>query len=374
MIPPMPTAPPLLASLLPHEWFADLGTLWLVLIAAAGMFAVIKGADWLVEGAAGIAKVLGMPEVVIGATIVSLGTTSPEMAVSVLAAFGGDAGLALGNGVGSIIADTGLIFGVGCLMATLPADKFVLSRQGWVQFGSAALLAAICYGLWWQQGDAATITRPFGVLLVVLLVAYLVVSVKWAKQHPVGEPRIVVEAGETHAAGLLDTDPTHPPKQHGLAFLAGLGLLGLAIVVGAGDALVQSVSEVAERFEVPDAVIASTIVALGTSLPELVTGLTAIRKGHPELLVGNVIGADILNVLFVIGLSAVAADLPIIDPTATYPAVFLLLPIPTMLIMLVYMRGCIFAATRKGHFSRWMGAPLVVMYVGYLVASYVMSR
>ncbi len=372
----MPSAAPLLATLLPHHWFVDLDTVWLILIAVAGMAAVIKGADWLVEGAAGIAKKLGMPEVVVGATIVSLGTTSPEMAVSVLAAFGGDAGLALGNGVGSIIADTGLIFGAGCMIAALPADRFVLSRQGWVQFGSAVLLAAICYGLWIGQGDAATITRPVGVVLTLLLVAYLVISVKWAKAHPSGTPGVVDEPGQPpKAADILGTDEAtldrHPG--HGLPYLAALGLIGLAIVIGAGDALVQSVSITAERVGVPDAVIASTIVALGTSLPELVTGLTAIRKGHPELLVGNVIGADILNVLFVIGFSALAADLPIIETGANYPAVFLQLTIPTMLVMLLYMRGCIFAATAKGAFSRWMGAPLVVMYVAYLLASYAMS-
>ena len=201
---PIPTT---LAALLPASWFGDLHTLWLVLIAIAAMAVVIKGADWLVEGAAGLAKKLGMPEVVIGATIVSLGTTSPEMAVSVLAAFSGNAGLALGNGVGSIIADTGLIFGVGCLLCALPADRFVLSRQGWVQFGSAALLAAICYGLWIGQGDAATITRPIGVVLSLLLVAYLVISIKWARQHPVGEPHLVVEDGQTQ------TD--HPAAEHG---------------------------------------------------------------------------------------------------------------------------------------------------------------
>ncbi|MEM8782811.1 MAG: sodium:calcium antiporter [Planctomycetota bacterium] len=361
--------PNTLASLLPHDWFADQSMLVLIVIAVVGMAFVIKGADWLVEGAAGIAKKLGMPEVVVGATIVSLGTTSPEMAVSVLAAFGGQAGLALGNGVGSIIADTGLIFGVGLLMCALPADRFVLSRQGWVQFGSALLLSAICYGLWAFQGDAATITRPVGVLLTLLLVAYLVISVKWAKQHPSGEPHVVVEGDEAKS------DKAEHAEKHGLPFLVGIGLLGLAIVVFAGDALVQSVSVGAERAGIPKAVVASTIVALGTSLPELVTGLTAIRKGHPELLVGNVIGADILNVLFVIGFSALAAPLPIIDlnPDTTYPAIFLLLPVPTMMLMLLYMRLCIFRATEKGRFEKWMGWPLVISYVAYLALSYAWS-
>ncbi|MEM9881602.1 MAG: sodium:calcium antiporter [Planctomycetota bacterium] len=360
-----------LASLMPQaaeDWLGGRSTLVLLLLAAAAMVVVIKGADWLVEGAAGIAKKLGMPEVVVGATIVSLGTTSPECAVSVLAAFAGDPGLALGNGIGSIIADTGLIFGLGCVMTRLPADKFVLSRQGWVQLGSAVILAALCYFLWAVQGNDATIPRVAGVGFVALLVGYLVISVKWAKQHPSGEPHVAEEPD-----GTLHADTKHDTAGHGLGFLFGIGLVGLALVIASGDLLVGSVTIVAERWNVPDAVIASTIVALGTSLPELVTGLTAIRKGHPELLVGNVIGADILNVLFVIGVSACAAELPLIDPAANLPAVILLVLIPTMLAMLLFFRGCIYRAAAVGHFSRWMGVPLLAMYVAYLVVSYAVS-
>ncbi|MEM8736882.1 MAG: sodium:calcium antiporter [Planctomycetota bacterium] len=351
-----------------ENWFGEQSTVVLVVLAVIAMAVVIKGADWLVEGAAGVAQHLGMPEVVVGATIVSLGTTSPEAAVSVLAAFSGDAGLAIGNGVGSIIADTGLIFGLGCLMTRLPADRFVLSRQGWVQFGSAVLLALICYGLWFFQGSAATIPRVVGILFAGLLVGYLLISIKWAKTHPSGEPHLLAEAD---GSALADHQPS--TAGHGLGVLVGIGLAGLILVIASGDVLVGSVTIVAERWNVPDAVIASTIVALGTSLPELVTGLTAIRKGHPELLVGNVIGADILNVLFVIGVSALAAPLPLIDPTAQLPAIILLVMIPTMLIMLAFMRLCIFGATAKGYFSRWMGIPLVAMYLAYLVVSYAVS-
>jgi len=349
-------------ALLPESWFASLPDLALLLIAAAGMAVVIKGADWLVEGAAGIAKRLGMPEVVIGATIVSLGTTSPEAAVSVLAAFSGNAGLALGNGVGSIIADTGLIFGVGCLMARLPADRFVLTRQGWVQFGSAVMLAALCYAGYAMYGSDAALGRWVGVLFVSLLVVYMVVSVRWSKRHPGGEPHLYDEGG------VVSSD--HPAaRQRSVATLAGFGVLGLVLVIFAGDAVVKSVSIVAVNWGVPDVVIASTLVALGTSLPELVVGVTAIRKGHPELLVGNVIGADILNVLFVIGASALAAPLLIAADTNQ----FLIVQLPTMLAMLVLFRLYIFKAGRAGHFSRWMGLPLVAMYVAFIVVAAVMG-
>ena len=383
-----------LGSLMPGGvtgWLEGRSTWVLALFCVGAMVVVIKGADWLVEGAAGIAKRLGMPEVVVGATIVSLGTTSPEAAVSVLAAFSGDAGLAIGNGVGSIIADTGLIFGMGCLLSRLPADRFVLTRQGWVQVGSAVLLAGLCYFLWATQGSEATIDRWAGVVFTGLLIGYLAISVRWARQHPVGSD-LSAAVAEVDAPALPSEKSTpespgsgHPPAagsvghlEHGLGLLIWMGLGGLLLVIVSGDLLVSSVTTVAERWGIPDAVIASTIVALGTSLPELVTGITAIRKGHPELLVGNVIGADILNVLFVIGVSALAAPLPLIETDAAGVMIpggntILTVMLPTMLVMLVFMRACIFRAAGTGHFERWMGGPLVAMYLGYLVVSYWVS-
>ena len=369
-------------------WLEGRSTWLLVLFCVGAMVVVIKGADWLVEGAAGIAKRLGMPEVVVGATIVSLGTTSPEAAVSVLAAFSGDAGLAIGNGVGSIIADTGLIFGMGCLLSRLPADRFVLTRQGWVQVGSAVMLAGLCYFLWATQGNAATIERWAGIVFTGLLIAYLAVSVRWARQHPVASDLSAAVADVDAPALPSDKAVPHPPTtstqpagghpDHGLGLLVGMGLGGLLLVIISGDVLVSSVTTVAERWGVPDAVIASTIVALGTSLPELVTGITAIRKGHPELLVGNVIGADILNVLFVIGVSALASPLPLVETDAAGVVIpggdtILTVMLPTMLIMLVFMRVCIFRAANTGRFDRWMGGPLVAMYLGYLAVSYWVS-
>lgn len=361
----------MLLALLPEVWFAGQPQWLLLLIGVVGMAGVVKGADWLVEGAAGIAAKLGMPKVVIGATIVSLGTTSPEAAVSVLAAWQGDAGLALGNGVGSIIADTGLIFGVGCLMTRLPADRFVLNRQGWVQFGSAVMLAGICFGLYALQGDAARIGRPIGALLVALLALYMYMSVKWSKQHSFGEPHLMGDGyDDKFGVPSEDAEDTDQP----MGKLIVMGLIGLGVVILAGDALVASVSEVAEaHWGIPQTVIAATLVAFGTSLPELVVGITAIRKGHAELLVGNVIGADILNVLFVIGAAALAKPLPIIEPGTNQPYIFLWLHLPTMLLMLGLFRLYINRATKTGNFSRWMGAPLVAMYVAYTVVGYVVS-
>jgi len=141
--------------------------------------------------------------------------------------------------------------------------------------------------------------------------------------------------------------------------------------------LIESVEVMAKRLEVPDVVLSATLVAFGTSLPELVVGMTAIRRSHPGLLVGNVIGADVLNVLFVIGAAAIAADLPIVDASVTdvfAREIFLRLHLPTMLLILVIFRGCIFRAVRKNTFERWMGVPLVLCYVTFVIINAVCGR
>ena len=356
--------------LIPDAPFVAMPAIMLVMILAAGIYFLIKGADWLVEGASGIALRMGISKIVIGATVVSLGTTSPEAAVSVMAAFSGNAGLALGNAVGSIIADTGLIFGIGCLMATLPADRFVLSRQGWVQRGSGVLLAAMCYGVWLIAGDDAALGRPVGFVLLALLAAYMYFSVRWSREHPEGEPFQTPDdmAGTAPMTGSIDV---HALRS--LPMLIGLGLVGLVLVLLSSRFVIGSVTVLADRAGVPQVVVASTIVALGTSLPELVVGITAVLKGHRELLVGNVIGADVLNVLFVVGASAAAANLPIIDHKATNPHIFLMLQLPTMLVILVLFRVFIFQTRRTGEFRRWMGVPLLAIYALFLLLNVLMS-
>ncbi len=360
--------------LIPHHWFTDASSILLVLYAVGGLYFLSMGAEWLVEGASALAFRFGMPEVIVGATIVSLGTTMPECTVSVLAAFNGNPGLALGNAVGSVIADSALIFGIGCLITTLPADKYVLSRQGWIQFGSAVILAAICYGSYAVLGNDAEIGRMMGIVLLVLLAIYMYLSVIWSRRHPQEQAIRVSETIAEHAepGEMVHVADEHVTQKTSLA-LAGMIVAGLVVVVFSGHVAIESVSVIAGRIGIPQVVIAATLVAFGTSLPELMVGITAIRKGHPELLVGNVLGADILNILFVTGAAAVAAPLPIIDTSAKVPEIFLYLHIPAMLIILTYFRLCIFSATKHGQFKRWMGGPLLGMYLIYTVSQFVVS-
>ena len=344
----------------------------LLLLVVSGIAVLIKGADLVVDGASGLAIRAGMPKVIVGATIVSLGTTSPECAVSVMAAWSGESGLALGNAVGSIIADTGLIFGVGCLMVNLPADRFVLQRQGWVQFGTGILLAALCYNAYFLEGDEAVLSRLTGALLLTLLVVYLFVSIRWSRRHRYGEPFLtsedVIEASASHVAIVPEAEDK--AKKHTKVYLVAVMLAGLVVVVFSSRVLICSVTVLAERWGVPNVVIAATIVALGTSLPELVVGITSIAKGHGELMVGNVIGADILNVLFVIGASSIAAELPVVDHG---DRIFLYLHLPVMLVILMLLRVFMAFAIKRGCFQRWNGFPLLMIYLGYVVSQFILT-
>ena len=156
--------------------------------------------------------------------------------------------------------------------------------------------------------------------------------------------------------------------------MLGLIVLGLTIVILASRFLIGSVTVLADQWGIPEVVISSTIVAFGTSLPEFAVGMTAIIRGHKELLVGNVIGADILNVLFVIGASAIAKELPIIDANAAIPEIFLYLHLPTMLVMIGLFMVYIIRAVKKGHFERWNGYPLLILYLMFLAVGYILEK
>lgn len=262
-------------------------------------------------------------------------------------------------------------------MVELPADRFVLSRQGWVQFGSAVMLAGLCYGVWLladAPGDAR-ISQSMGVFFLALLAAYMAVSVRWSRQHPHGKPLITPDdvAAAADKMGVAPEAAKDMPH-HAVGGLIAFILVGLVVVIISSHVVICTVSELAEQAGIDVMVISATLVAFGTSLPELMVGITSIRKGHPELLVGNVIGADVLNVLFVIGASALAKPLPIIAPAANVPEVFLYLHLPAMLVVLLLFRVYIFKAVKIGRFSKWMGWPMVGLYGAYLVANYWVSQ
>lgn len=322
----------------------ELSTPVLLLIFAASTAVLLKGADLLVEGAASLAYRAGISHIIVGATVISLGTTTPEAAVSVMAATRGQGGLALGNALGSVICDTGLVFGLCALMTRIPADKYVLNRQGWVQLGSAVLLAMIVVYTYLAEG-VSSIGRGAGILLLVLLVFYLLFSMRWAKKSP----------------AIYEAERQVIPEISGIGRSVAAVAAGLVLVIVSAQFLIGSATDMSERFQVPQSVVSATIVALGTSLPELAVGISSVRKGYPEIMVGNIIGADILNIFFVIGASATATPLLV-------PWEVVWIHIPAMLLILVVFRVGIFTA--KESFSRWLGVPLLGIYVMFNIVAY----
>jgi cation:H+ antiporter len=332
-----------------HGYMAQ-SNMWVLLAIVVVSIAILsKGADWLVDGAVALATRTGLPKIVIGATVISLGTTLPEAFVSVMAAFMGNPGLALGNGVGSIIADTGLIFGLSCILAAMPVNRYILNRTGWIQVGAAVLLVglALLALLTRAPGEEPVLQRWVGFFFLTLLVGYLYLTYCWAREQRGG------------ASPLADIEVL---ESRGLVISWVMLIGGLVLVIIGARLLVPGASEIAARIGVPDDVIAATMVAFGTSLPELITAISAIRKGHPEITVGNIVGADVLNCLFVIGAAAAAVPLQI-------PKNFYFFHFPAMLLILFSFR--LFISTNKsGYFSRGQGIWLLSIYCVYVLLQY----
>lgn len=293
---------------------------------------------------------MGISTVIIGATVVSLGTTAPEVAVSVTAAFQGKPDVALGNGVGSIICDTGLIFGLLLVMTRLPLDRFILHRQGVLKIAAGLLLAAVVAVPAMLSGsiEGIVVSRTAGLVFAGLLVGYMFLSVRWSRAHPQSIP------DEAKVA------PARAHQARKALWNFVLLTVGLAMVVIGSRIMIGSVDQLARRHGVPEDVLAVTVVAFGTSLPELVTAVASVIKGHGELAIGNVIGADILNVLAVIGFSAAASP----SGLNVAPA-FLYLHLPVMMLALGVMGAYIFTSGKT--FRRWQGAPLLAIYAAYLL-------
>lgn len=322
-------------------------TLVLVFIVAAMLYTLSKGADMLVDEAVSLSIQWGVPKIIIGATIVSLGTTLPEATVSVLAAIHGNPDLALGNAIGSIIVDTGLIIGIAALIGHLPVDRMVVERQGKVQFLAGTLLAIVSLPIL-SDGITGNIRQWMGWVFLLILVIYTYVSLKWAKNS---------ESDEANEA--VFTEEKSPLIIQILKLF-----IGIFLVIGSSKVLIPAVGITAVRVGIPQSIIAATLVAFGTSLPELVTAVTAVKKGHGELAIGNIVGADILNVLFVVG-SAAAVTKGGLD----VPSNFYKLQIPTMLIILFAFR--IFTKNKNDEISKKEGIFLSGIYFTYLVLNYV---
>lgn len=327
-----------------------------VFLLAFGFILLIKGGDWFVDAATGIAKRFKLPELLIGATVVSIGTTLPEVMTSAIGAAGGSGAMAYGNAIGSIICNTSLIAAITVAIKPGKADRKSLVFPVCFFFGAAAFYAICAYLFgkfdFWM-----------GIVLLCGFVVYMIINVLNMKKNPVEEEHEEEEE-------KLDT-PELPEKPSAVGLIKDIVMLvvsALVIAVGA-DLLVDNAIVIAEMLNVPQTIISLTIVALGTSLPELVTAITSLMKGHGALSLGNVIGANIFNLVLVSGAAIsinpfdVPADATFMGLNASFvfdiPLVFLamgILTIPTII---------------KGKLQRWQGISLLCLYVGYCLLQFV---
>ena len=320
------------------------GSLFMVLLLfAAGLLCIIKGGDLFVDAASWIAEASGIPKFIIGATVVSFATTMPEMLVSVFAALQGNADIAVGNAVGSVTANVGLI-----MCVALICMECAMTRK---QFGVKAclLLAAILALFGFTRDGQLSVLES--VLILVIFVGFLVESLIAARQEQGSE----LPAQEER------------PKIDKKTVLLNIGkfLLGAAGIVLGAQLLIDNGSALARMLGVPDAVIAATMIAIGTSLPELVTTLTAIKKKQASLSVGNIIGANIMDLTLIMPLCAVIQGKPM-----TVERQGMLLDIPACLIICA---AALIPALVQGKFKRWIGyliggqciADLMIMFTGF---------
>jgi cation:H+ antiporter len=338
-----------------HSYLINLSTLILAVIIAASFLVLSKGADLLVDQAVALSIRWGVPKMIIGATIVSLGTTLPETSVSVLAAIQGNADLALGNAIGSIIVDTGLIIGVAALLGKLPVDPMVVERQGKIQIAAGILITVVSLPFF-SPGPGGGVAQWMGFIFLILLAIYIYSSIKWSR---------IATVLDAHDEPLKESSSREKRDDSVRIALQIVKIFAaISMVILSSSVLISSVEITAVRVGIPQSVIAATIVAFGTSLPELITAIKAVRKGHGELAVGNIVGADILNVLFVIGSAAAVTTGGLVVPANYYKLQF-----PAMMILLLVFR---FFTKRKGDvITKKEGVILLGLYLVYLVLNYI---
>lgn len=257
-----------------------------------GFVLLIKGADFFVEGASAVAAKLGVPELVIGLTIVAIGTSAPEAAVSISAALKGNNGISIGNVVGSNIMNILVILGLTAVITTLTVKKSVIKVDMPVMIAST--IAMILWGM--LGGELSKFT---GVVFLVTLIVYMVYLVSYARRS----------GADDDAEEVKDIKNWLIP-----IFILG----GVAAIILGSNVAVEGASGIAKTFGVSDRVIGLTIVAFGTSLPELVTSVTAARKGHADIAIGNIVGSNLFNILFILGMTSLIIDLPYLSEGANF--------------------------------------------------------
>ncbi len=303
--------------------------LWQIILLTAGFVMLVKGADWFVDGAAGIAERFGIPQLVIGLTIVAMGTSAPEAAVSISAAFKGTADITIGNIVGSNILNILVILGITSVIVAVAVQRSTVRYEIPFMIGITVLLLG--FGL---TGNA--VGRLEGGVFWLLFLGYLIYLYRMAMRQK-----------------QVDQDKAEKKKEKVWKLLAGV-IGGLALVVFGSDVAVDAATKLAEIAGLSEKFIGLTVIALGTSLPELVTSVSAARKGKADIAIGNIVGSNIMNILFVIGTTALITPVP-------FPRGFL----TDMLIAVAAGVLLLLCVVRSKKLTRPAGAVMLIGYAAY---------
>ncbi|MEJ5253404.1 MAG: calcium/sodium antiporter [Chthonomonadetes bacterium] len=307
-----------------------------------GLVLLLLGGEWLVRGASRLALSLGVSRVIIGLSLVAFGTSAPEMAVSVLSSYRGQSGIAVGNVVGSNIVNVLLILGLSAVVAPLAVSKRIIRIEVPFMIACSLLFLALGYD--------GLLSRLDGFILVAIFLSYMAWMMHTAKKESDIEKDLPV--GDTAA----------PPSALGYLYLAGLVVAGLAGLVLGSNWLVEGAVALARTMGVSEVIIGLTIVAVGTSLPEMATSVIASIRGEREISVGNVIGSNIFNILSILGFSTVVAPAGLEVPSAVVRF--------DALVMIAVSLACLPIFFNDFEIKRWEGGLFVayyIFYVGYLI-------
>jgi len=319
-----------------------------VLLFIVGLACLIKGGDWFVDGSCGIARRFRIPELIIGATVVSIGTTLPEVMVSATSAVSGHPEIAYGNAIGSVICNTALISAISMAVRPGKAESSSMKLPVLFFFIAAALYCAVSY-------STGYFSRPVGILMLAIFVLYIMLIVKSIKK----------------TGGTSAEIPEDQPEQQGSIIKDILLLVVGAVLITIGaHLLVDNGTLIAQALGVPESVIALTMVALGTSLPELVTAITSLAKGHSMLSMGNIIGANLFNLILVSGVAVTARPFRIPESkTIAGMNSSLVLEIPLMILVMAFMT---FPVLKTGKTARFQGITLLIVYAAFCTVQFIM--
>ena len=316
-----------------------------ILILVIGFVLLIKGADFFVEGSSSVAKKFHVPAMLIGMTIVAMGTSLPECAVSVTASLANNNSLAVSNVIGSNIFNLMVVCGAGALFSPLTIRQDTLKKEFPLSIICAALMLVLGY-------IGMTLGHIDGIIFLVLFVGYLLWMIQSAKKARAAVLSDPGQSGQIEQAEFVEENIAILPTWKSLVFIIG----GMIAIKFGGDFVVDGASSIASSMGLSQTLIGLTIVAMGTSLPELVTSLVAAKKGEVDMALGNVIGSDIFNILFVLGIA-----------TAISPISFLMENVIDIILLIIMSVIVLAFAWTRQQINRKEGILMLLMYAAYMV-------